>query len=80
MEGGKKMDYRIEQMREQRFIALVKSFANEIINDDENHEIPDFWAECHQKNLVEALRELRPNTEQLYHCSPLNRSSTGIIE
>lgn len=72
MEGGKKLDYRIEQMREQRFIALVKSFANEIINDDENHEIPDFWAECHQNNLVEALRELRPQGKMdLYGlCSP----------
>lgn len=61
VEGGKSMNYRIVQTEKQKFIALVKSFSNEIINDEENHDIPDFWGECHDKNLVEPLRNLRPN-------------------
>ena len=60
VEGGKSMDYRIVKTKEQKFIALVRSFRNEIINDEENHDIPDFWGECHDKNLVEPIRNLRP--------------------
>jgi len=72
VEGGKSMDYRIVQTKEQKFIALVRNFSNEIINDDDNHDIPDFWEECHDKNLVEPLRELRPEGKKdLYGlCTP----------
>lgn len=72
MEGGKSMDYRIVQTRGQRFIALVRSFPNEIINDEENHDIPDFWDECRRQGLVEPLRCLRPaGKRDLYGlCTP----------
>lgn len=53
LEGGLVMDYRMEEMKSQKFIALVREFSNEIINDEENHEIPDFWTECYGKKLVE---------------------------
>lgn len=66
------MDYRIVQTKAKKFIALVRSFKNEIINDAENHDIPDFWGECHDKNLVEPLRNLRPDGKKdLYGlCTP----------
>jgi len=72
LEGGKSMDYRIVQTKAKKFIALVRSFKNEIINDAENHDIPDFWGECHDKNLVEPLRNLRPDGKKdLYGlCTP----------
>ena len=72
VEGGKSMDYRIVQTREQKFIALVRNFRNEIINDETNHDIPDFWGECYNKNLVEAIRNLCPEGKRdLYGlCSP----------
>lgn len=77
MEGGKSMDYRIEERGKQRCIALVRAFSNEIINDEENQEIPDFWGECHQKNLLEPLRNLRPvGKKDLYGlCSPTKQES-----
>lgn len=72
VEGGKSMDYRIVQTEEQKFIALVRSFRNEIINDEKNHDIPDFWGECHDKNLVEPIRNLRQSGKRdLYGlCAP----------
>ena len=72
MEGGSIMDYRIVKQKPQRFLALVRAFPNEIINDEEDHSIPDFWGECHQKQLVEPLRQLRPEGKRdLYGlCSP----------
>ena len=60
VEGGKSMDYRIVQTTAQRFIAMAKSFRNDIINDDENHDIPDFWGECQAKNLIDPMLDLRP--------------------
>ena len=72
------MDYRMEEMKSQKFIALVREFSNEIINDEENHEIPDFWTECYGKKLVEPLRSLRPEGKKdLYGlCSPKKENET----
>lgn len=72
VEGGKIMDYRIVQTKEQKFIAFTRSFRNEIINDEENHDIPDFWGECHDKNRIEPILNFRPEGKRdLYGlCSP----------
>lgn len=50
-EGGSVMDYRMEHRKSQQFLAMVRSFPNEGINDDSDHSIPDFWTECNEKNL-----------------------------
>lgn len=72
MEGGKCMDYRMEIQEGQKFICIKKAFSNEIINEEENHEIPDFWGECFKKDLIEPLRKLRPSGKKdLYGlCAP----------
>ena len=58
-----------------RNVIYFRSFRNEIINDEENHDIPDFWGECHDKNLVEPIRNLRRSGERdLYGlCSPTKK-------
>ncbi|BCN29898.1 AraC family transcriptional regulator [Anaeromicropila herbilytica] len=72
LEGGIIMDYRIEETKAQRYLALIRAFSNEHINDEVNNKVPDFWSECHNKNLVEPLRNLRPDGKKdLYGlCSP----------
>lgn len=72
VEGGKCMDYRITQTKQQKFLAITKRFRNEIINDETNHDIPDFWNDCDRKNLLKPLLNLRPAGRQdLYGlCSP----------
>ena len=66
------MDYRIVQTEQQKFIAMVRSFPIEIINDDDNHDVADFWEECNQKNLIGPMCGLRPDGKRdLYGlCSP----------
>lgn len=80
LEGGSIMDYRIEHREHQQFIALVRSFPNEITNDDNNHSIPDFWTEGYEKNLIEPMRLLRPEGKRdLYGlCSPIKDSETDF--
>lgn len=78
LEGGRIMDYRVEEVGKQRFVVRVRAFAAENMNEEDNHEIPDFWAECHEKNLVEQIRNLRPEGKRdLYGlCSPNKANET----
>ena len=66
------MKYRIEETGKQRFIARVRAFSNESINDYSNHEIPDFWNECHEKHLIDEIRNMKKDGKKdLYGlCSP----------
>ncbi len=78
LEGGNVMDYRIEHREHQEFLALTKAFPNEIINDDDDHSIPDFWTECSDKNLIEPMKLLRAEGKRdLYGlCSPVRDNET----
>ena len=78
LEGGNVMDYRIEHKESQRFLALVKSFLNENLNDDNGRSIPDFWEECSEKGLIEPMKMLRVEGKRdLYGlCSPVRESET----
>ncbi len=72
VEGGKSMDYRIVQTEAKKFIALVREFSNEIINDDDNTEVPDFWAEVNANQMLNPIWMLRDDDKRdLYGlCTP----------
>lgn len=78
LEGGNTMNYRIEETNKQRFIAKVRAFNNEIINEAGNHDIPDFWGECHKKHLIDEIRNMRRDGKKdLYGlCSPTKENET----
>ncbi len=78
VEGGSTMDYRMEHREQQQFIALVRAFQNEIINDDNNHNISDFWTESYEKNLIEPMRQLcAKGKRDLYGlCNPVKENET----
>ena len=78
MEGGNFMNYKIVQTKKQKFLAIVRSFRNEIINDESNHEIPDFWTECGDNKTIDKLLSLRKvGQKDLYGlCTPSVEGST----
>lgn len=78
LEGGNIMDYRMEHRGQQQFIAIVRAFPIEIINDDNDHSIPDFWTECGARHLIDRLKSLRPEGQRdLYGlCSPTKDNET----
>ncbi len=78
MEGGSIMDYRMEHREPQQFLAMVRAFSNEIINDDNDHSISDFWTECYDKNLVEPMKQLRKEGKRDIYglCSPTKENET----
>lgn len=77
-EGGSIMDYRMEHKEPQQFLAMVRAFPNEIINDDNDHSIPDFWGECYDKDLVEPMKQLREEGKRDVYglCSPTKENET----
>ncbi len=79
-EGGKKIDYRIEQTKRQKFIAVVREFPTEIICDDSRQDIPDFWNECYTRHLIEPMKSLQCRNEgHLYGlCAPLKEQETSF--
>lgn len=78
LEGGSIMDYRMEHKEHQQFLALVRTFPNEISSDGNDQSIPDFWTECSEKNLIGPMQALRPEGKRdLYGlCSSLKDSET----
>lgn len=72
------MDYRMEHKDRLQFLSLVRAFSNESFLDDNGHSIPAFWTECHEKNLVEPIRQLRPaGKRDLYGlCGPTRDTDT----
>lgn len=78
MEGGQTMEYRMEYRDGQRFIAVARAFPNEIVSDDQDHSIPDFWTECDESGLIERMRLLRPEGKRdLYGlCSASRENET----
>lgn len=78
LEGGSIMNYKVNHNEGQKFLALVRAFPNEMMNDESDHSIPDFWKECHEKNMVECIRSLRPEGKRdLYGlCSPSLKNET----
>ena len=77
VEGGKSMDYRIVQTEKQQFLAVVGNFRNEIVNEEGNHDIPDFWGECQEKGLITQLCDLRPEGKRDVYglCTPTREGS-----
>lgn len=72
------MDYRMEHKEPQQFLAMVRAFPNEIINDENDHSIPDFWGECYDKDLVEPMKQLRKEGKRDVYglCSPTKENET----
>ncbi len=52
LEGGNIMDYRMEHRERQQFIAVVRLFPTRL-SIRQRTQIPDFWTECGEKNLLD---------------------------
>lgn len=78
MEGGTMLNYRMESRGAMRFVTMARAFPNAIINDGNDHSIPDFWGECQQNKLLAPLIRLRPaGKRDLYGlCSPTKDHAT----
>jgi len=56
-QGGVSMDYRIIKMQTMQLLCVKKAFSNQIIEEEHNQEIPDFWTEKFGDGTVKHLQE-----------------------
>ena len=66
IEGGS-MNYKIIDIKDQKFLVCSKSFDNEIVNDLSNHDIPDFWGECEENKILDTMFSLRKEDKNLLY-------------
>jgi len=75
LKGGSTMDYRIEEKEAVSLIGITKSFKNEITNDDENHDISDFWNQMYKEKMMDKLTSIALAPYIYGTCSPQNKES-----
>lgn len=76
VEGGMAMEYRLVKRECFKVLVKAKQFRNEITADKENHEIPDFWEDCHKDGSVAELREMAASDEMYGMCAPITKESS----
>lgn len=79
--GGSMLEYRIEHRESMRFVVVKRAFDNETLLDAQGRSIPEFWAECTEKGLIEPMKDLCPaGRRDLYGiCGPMRASETGFF-
>lgn len=75
LEGGKKMNYRIEKTEPFKLVVKAKEFSNEIINQEGNRDIPDFWKTSSEENLFAELNKYALSGDMYGACGPINKES-----
>lgn len=75
LEGGTIMDYKIVERESFKLLAKVKEFRNEIVSDDNNTEIPEFWDECIKAGVLDTLKKNAVNNAVYGACVPISKES-----
>lgn len=75
MEGGTIMDYKIVEREPFKLIAKIGQFRNEIVNDADNHDIPDFWDRSGKAGVFDELRKYAISNEIYGACAPVSKES-----
>ena len=75
IEGGVLMEYKIVEKEPFKLITKTRQFRNEIVNDESNHEIPDFWDESIEAGLMPALKKLAASPDLYGACATPSKES-----
>lgn len=78
LEGGKTMIYRIEKKEPFNLVTKAQVFSGDIINDDTNTEIPDFWKECSKDGTFDVLSGRAKHQSMFGLCSPVDKTSNNF--
>lgn len=75
LEGGTIMNYRIVEREKFQALAKVRTFPNETISEERNHDISDFWIECGKQGVFDVLAEHAKSNETFGLCGPISKES-----
>ncbi|MFA9560406.1 helix-turn-helix domain-containing protein [Evansella sp. AB-rgal1] len=76
LEGGIRLDYRIEKSEAYTVLAKVKKFRNEIISEAGTNEIADFWKDACNDGTFATLKQHAVNSDMYGLCAPISKEST----
>ncbi|WZL80750.1 AraC family transcriptional regulator [Vallitaleaceae bacterium 9-2] len=75
-EGGTIMEYKIVEKEKFNLLVKVEKFDNEIVGEEENTLIPDFWKRCNADDTFDVLKAHRVNGDVYGACAPLSKEET----
>ncbi len=75
LEGGTVMNYKIVERKSFKVLAKVQSFNNEIISEDNNTDISDFWTKAINDGVLEVLKSNTKNHDGYGVCAPISKDS-----
>lgn len=74
------MEYKIVETKQQKFIAIVGEFRNEIVNEEGNQDIPYFWNKCGKDGLIAELLDLKKSHKDLYGLCSNEKTDSDSFE
>ena len=75
VEGGRSMEYRLEQREGFRLLAKVREFSNDSSFETDNNEIAKFWEESQKDGSFEILHRDPLNHDMYGVCGPISKES-----
>ncbi len=81
MEGATPIKYRMAELQTVAFLAIPRSFPVDIIEDNDDHSISDFWGECISDKKLDLLKSFRTENDHRVFglCSELKENSTSFV-
>lgn len=72
VEGGLSMEYRIEKLPARQYLVCAQAFDSARVNEEGNHEIPDFWDVCIENGTLDVLKGGAAGPSLYGVCSPVS--------
>jgi len=81
MEGATPIKYKMTELGTVNFLVIPRSFSVDIIEDESDESISDFWGECIQSKKLDLLKTFRAKNDNRVFglCSELKEDSTSFV-
>ena len=81
MEGATPIKYKMTEFKTVNFLVIPRSFSVDIIEDESDESISDFWGECINSKKLDLLKNCRTKNDNRVFglCSELKEDSTSFV-
>ena len=81
MEGATPIKYKMTELGTVNFLVIPRSFSVDIIEDESDESISDFWGECINSKKLDLLKNFRTKNDNRVFglCSELKEDSTSFV-
>ena len=81
MEGATPIKYKMAELGTVNFLVIPRSFSVDIIEDESDESISDFWGECINSKRLDLLKTFREKNDNRVFglCSELKEDSTSFV-